>query len=224
MIITIDGPSASGKSSAAQALAQKLGWYYLNTGLLYRAVTYCLLKVCGRSKEELRAVSEGDLARCANFEYLCYAYTPDQGPRVTYDGVAITGYLKDAEIDECVSYISPQPHVRHALSQLQRDLAQTHDVVCDGRDVGSVVFPDANFKFYLTADATVRATRWQKDQRARGHMFTLEQAQQRVQERDTADSARTHSPLVVPDGGIIIDSSDLTLEQTVVALLAHIKQ
>src|SRR3989338_2927703 len=223
MIITFDGPVASGKSSVAQFLAKKLGFYYINTGFLYRAVTYCLLQFHGYNRERLTHVDTQDLRSCIDRKRLVYTYTSETGPQVTYDNQDITRLLKDAEIDHCVSLISPQQEVRHALSQLQQQLAYERNVVCDGRDVGSVVFPKADYKFYLTASLVVRAARWQKDQKVRGKIFTQEQAQASVNERDLQDSSRAHSPLVVPEHAIVIDSSNSSVEETVAHCLSFIR-
>ena len=222
MIITIDGPAASGKSSAAQALAQKLGFYYINTGFLYRAVTYCLSALHDYKREDLKAVNKADLAVCLDPQRLIYSYNSETGPRVAYDGQDITSHLKDLEIDVRVALISPQPDVRHALCHFQRSVAQTKNIVVDGRDLGSVVFPYADYKFYLTASLSVRAARWQKDQQKRGNIFTLQEAEECLNDRDMHDSSRLYSPAVMATDAITIDSSDLNFKEMLDQFLTRI--
>ncbi len=224
MIITIDGPTASGKSSVAKALAEQLGWYYLNTGMLYRAVTYLLLNNYKYTLENLTNVAPEDLAACTDHSRFTYHYDPVDGVEIVYDDVTITQYLKDASIDQAVCLISPQPHLREAMCEFQRQLAQQYDVVTDGRDTGSVVFPHAQYKFFLTASLDVRAQRWQKDQKKRGHDYTLQECKERIAYRDAKDQERGHSPLVIPQGGIVIDNSTLDFAQTIEVFLKYIQE
>lgn len=223
MIITIDGPAASGKSTVARMIAEQLDFYYLNTGLLYRAVTYILIKKHSYTQETLKAVQAEDIAQCVDMNRFFYSYTPQEGSTVLYDTVDITRFLKDPLIDQNVSLISPQPLVREALSHLQRAIAKDHDVIVEGRDVGSVVFPHADYKFFLTASLEVRAQRWRRYQEKKGNIYSLQEAQERVEERDHQDQTRAHSPLVVPANAIIVDSSDITLQESVQEILKHIK-
>lgn len=223
MIITLDGPAASGKSTVARLVAHSLGFYHLNSGLLYRAVTYILLDVFKYDQKKLKAVVEGDLKMCVDQDKLVYEYDQQEGPRVFYNGKIITPFLKTPEIDRAVSLISPQKHVRETLSMLQRALAKQHDIVVEGRDVGSVVFPDAQYKFYLTASLKVRAGRWQLYQSKKGISCSFENAQETLNLRDTRDKDRSISPLVIPTGAIVIDNTDLSLDETVAEVLKFIK-
>ncbi|MFT6765245.1 MAG: cytidylate kinase [Alteromonas naphthalenivorans] len=223
MIITIDGPAASGKSTISRMTAENLTFYYLNTGLLYRAVTYLLMHQYDYTKQTLTSVQNDDLVACTDATRFFYLYSSSNGPSIVYDNKDITDFLKDPVIDQYVSLISPQASVREALSNLQRAIAHTHDVVVEGRDVGSVVFPDADYKFYLTASLKVRAIRWQAYQEKKGNTYSLEQSMDRVEQRDLQDKNRAHSPLVVPDKAITIDNSNLTLKESVQAILKHIK-
>ncbi len=222
MIITIDGPTASGKSSAAAALAKKLGFYYLSTGFLYRSLTYLLITKYGYTETDLRDVQAHDIALCTNPDWFIYTYDPVMGYEITYKGEPIIQYLKDSLIDQYVAIISPQKLVREAMVDQQRLLASQHSIVVDGRDVGSHVFPHAEYKFYLTASLPVRAARWQRDQAKRGHAFTLEECEQRIHARDRSDEERKISPLVIPVGGIVVDNSELMQEQTVATMLSYI--
>ncbi len=123
--------------------------------------------------------------------------------------------MKDASIDILVCVISPQPLVRDHLSEVQRLIAHKNNSIIEGRDTGSVVFPEADYKFYLTAALPVRAARWQNDQAKLGNKYSLAECQECVQFRDTKDVTRSHSPLVIPQDAIIVDNSDLNFEQTV---------
>jgi len=223
MIITIDGPTASGKSTLAAAVAKKLGFYHLNTGLLYRSLSYLLVNVRGYSIQDLEHVQKEDIAECVRPDFFSYEYNEGRDVTVAYRGQPITGFLKDVSVDQYVAIISPQKLVREAMVEQQRALARKYNLVIDGRDVGSHVFPQADYKFYLTASLAIRATRWQKDQAARGHHFTLQEAEAIISDRDEKDMKRHISPLVVPPGGIEIDNSKLSFEQTVDAVLSYIQ-
>lgn len=223
MIITIDGPAASGKSTIARMAAEHLNFYYLNSGLLYRAVTYILIHHHKYTQQTLQSVTQKDVDECTDIKRIFYAYTPQEGSTVLYDNKDITGFLKDPQIDQSVSIISPQKLVREALSQLQRAIADNHDVVVEGRDVGSVVFPDADYKFFLTASLEVRAERWRNYQAKKGNLYSLEEVKELIEHRDLSDKTREISPLVVPAQAITIDNSDLTLEETMLEILKHIK-
>ena len=222
MIITIDGPTASGKSTVAALIAKKLGFYHLNTGFLYRSLAYLLVTTRGYSESALENVKQEDIAECVRPDFFSYTYGVQKDVCVSYKGTEITRFLKDSLVDRYVVLISPQKLVREAMVEQQRALAKKYNLVIDGRDVGSLVFPQANFKFYLTASLPVRAARWQKDQQARGNVFTLEEAQELVHDRDVKDMSRKISPLAVPVGGIEVDNSHLTLDETVQKLLSYV--
>lgn len=222
MVITIDGPTASGKSSVAGAVARVLGFYHLNSGLLYRSLAYLLVTVRGYSQDDLFLVKQDDILACMDSSLFLYTYQ-DGVICVRYNGQEITQFLKDSLVDYYVSLISSQALVRTAMVQKQHELALMHDIVTDGRDVGSLVFPMAQHKFYLTASLPVRAERWRKDQRARGHQFFLAEAESRIQDRDMRDETRKISPLIVPAGAVVIDSTELTFDQTVALVLSYIQ-
>lgn len=223
MIITIDGPAASGKSTIARMVAEHLSFYYLNSGLLYRAVTYILIHNHQYTHQALQSVSQKDIDECTDIKRIFYSYCPQEGSTVLYDNKDITRFLKDPQIDQCVSIISPQKLVREALSHLQRAIADNHDVVVEGRDVGSVVFPDADYKFFLTASLEVRAERWRKYQAKKGNLYSLEEVKELIEHRDSSDKTREISPLMVPAQAITIDNSLLTLEGTMLEILKHVK-
>lgn len=224
MIITIDGPTASGKSTVAELLAQRLGFYYLPTGWLYRAVSYLLVKEFSYTLEMLAHPQEQDVAYCLDPSRLVYTYDSSRGGKLFFNGTDITGFLKDYTVDRSVAIISPIPMVRDLVAQAQRAFARTHDSIIEGRDSGSVVFPNAHYKFYLTASLATRAQRWKEDQKRRGNHFTQEEAEREISVRDRKDMERSYSPLKIPDGAIKIDNTSMTLEETVDALLRCIRQ
>lgn len=216
MIITIDGPVASGKSSVAKRLAQKLGFYYLNTGLLYRAISY-VLSNRGITADSAQSLTTENLFFVSD---LVYRYEHDT-PSVIYQGENITQCLYADSIGQLASIFSAQKVVRDALLALQRSVGKQHDVVVDGRDCGSVVFPHATVKFFLTADVDIRAQRLFNDAtRKRGQ--TLEEAKAHIRERDLRDQTRAVAPLVIPHDAILVDNTDMDLEQTVNFFLKHV--
>lgn len=202
-VITIDGPAASGKSSVARLVAERLGRIYVNTGNMYRAMTWAVLDA-GIDPEDAAAVA----AHCARTPLDCAV---EKGRiRVSVAGHRLSNAeLNSDPVNRAVSHVARVPEVRHALVAAQRDLQKLGGLVMEGRDIGSVVFPESPCKFYIDASEEVRAAR----RRAQGHA-------DQVAERDRIDSTRKTSPLVVPEGARVIDNSHLTLEQAVEAVLA----
>lgn len=220
MVITIDGPVASGKSSVARALASSLDIFYLNTGYLYRGVAYVFHEELAMPIEPHQELSAQELS-CIN--RLRYSYR--QGSAyIDYNGRDITPFLQDALLDSVASTVSANKSVRAALLHVQRDIGKRHDLVCDGRDCGSVVFADADYKFYLDADVAIRAQRVFNDSYRKSRYATIEEAREAIALRDKQDMSRDIAPLKVPKDAIIIDNSHMTLEQTVDAMLAHINK
>jgi cytidylate kinase len=215
MIITIDGPTASGKSTAARLLAHELGYYYLASGLLFRALAYLLVQEKKYSLQMLSQPSEHDVAFYLESPDFTYTYDPVFKEQVCYKGKQLTPYLKSKEIDQAASILSTNPLVREYLMNMQRSIAQRHDIVVDGRDCGSVVFPYAQVKFYLTADLVVRAQRWREEQLKKGIELSFEQAKKEVEVRDLRDMSREIAPLKVPEGAVIVDNTKFTMDETV---------
>ena len=209
MIITIDGPVASGKSSVARALSQHLDIYYLYTGLLYRSVAH-VLATTDETLDDLSFIS------CISYSY------QDDKPQLLYGEQDITKHLAHESLSQQASIVSANPHVRTALLPLQHQVGKTFDLVADGRDCGSVVFPHAPYKFYLTASIDVRAQRLLSDTKRGGVVQTLYGAIEEITARDKRDMEREVAPLRVPEGGVTIDNSDMSIEKTVQQMLAHI--
>jgi cytidylate kinase len=203
MIVTIDGPAGAGKSTIAKLLARRLGIRYLDTGAMYRAVAWKALQR-GVSTEDESALAE--LARTSRIEV-------DEG-RVEMDGKDITGEIRTEAISQAASVISAHPLVRQALVELQRGIGRRGSLVTEGRDQGSVVFPDADRKFYLVASTEERARRRHRDVGGE-----LEAVRSDLERRDARDRNRAASPLVRPTGAIEIDTTALTVEEVMRRIL-----
>lgn len=197
LIITIDGPAGSGKSTVAKGAATQTGFRYLDTGKLYRAITLYLSDL-GIPPVE----NEGLKAALGELELKL------EGGRVLVRGDDVTEKLHTSKVDGIVSLYSALPKVRERLLVLQRAQAGPPGLIADGRDMGSVVFPEADLKIFLTADARERAQRRFLEQSARGERVELEQVLSVVEARDRTDSTRTLAPLVIPPGAVIIDTTD----------------
>ena len=196
-VIAIDGPAASGKSSVARQLARRLGFAYVNSGAMYRAVTWSVLNA---------GIDPSDKDRIAEF-IATLSFGGVLRERELYlliDDVDLTEHLHEDRVNSEVSRVSTVPEVRQVLVQRMRDYAQKNDLVVEGRDIGSVVFSDTPYKFYIDATPEVRAQR----RAAQGH-------RDEIARRDQADSSRATSPLVVAKDAEVIDSSNLTVEQVV---------
>ncbi len=204
-VITLDGPAASGKSSVARLVAARLGRVYVNTGNMYRALTWAVL---ARGANP----ADPDAVRSAAAAVVVESPVTDGQTQVRVDGrLLTTDDLNSDAVNAGVSLVARVPEVRERLVRDQRALAALGPLVMEGRDIGSVVFPDSRLKFYIDASEEVRAAR----RRAQGHA-------DQVAERDRLDSTRKSSPLVVPEGAQVIDNSHLTLEQAVEAVLAGV--
>lgn len=224
MIITIDGPSASGKSVISRILAQKIGYYYVGSGILYRAIAYLLVTHFAYTEETIETPSLGHISQCLDSDRFFYEYKNGHHERIFFDGCDITPYLKDSFFDKMASLVSMCSDVRNVVTHIQRDIAADYPVVVEGRDAGSVVFPDADIKFFLTALPQVRAERWRADQEKRGNRFTYEQAFAAICARDDRDKNRATDPMVIPDDAIIVDTSDLTIDQSVAKIILYIER
>jgi CMP/dCMP kinase len=213
MIITIDGPTASGKTTVARMLAGKLHFYYISSGLLFRGLAYVLVHEYKYGRTQLENPQLADIQRALDPQRFVYQYNAATHEQLFFDNNNITSFLRDSAISTYASLLGTQDSVRTALEKLQHRIADHHNVVAEGRDTGSVIFPHAQIKFYLTASLEVRVARWAKDQQAKGRVITLEQAQAEVQERDERDASRALAPLCIPARAIIIDDSALAQQQ-----------
>ncbi|BDC34726.1 cytidylate kinase [Candidatus Dependentiae bacterium Noda2021] len=219
MIITIDGPSASGKSTVARGLATRLNFYYIASGMLFRAIAYVVTSTTEFTLDTLADSAGAKVQELVASGKLRYTY--DKGhEKIYYDNVEITPFLKTSTLDQYASIIATNKTVRDCINAFQRSIADDYNIVADGRDMASVVFPTADVKFFLTATLRVRAHRWQKDQAHKGLHFTYDQACDALQERDERDKVQLTSPLL--GDIIVVDNSSLTIEQTIETLLGYI--
>ncbi len=213
-MITVDGPAAAGKSTAARRLARKLGFRYLDTGAMYRAATWKALRegVETADAERLREV----VARTA------LELRPDG--RVLCDGMDVTRQIRTPEVTENIFRLADRPGVRKVMRKKQRQFAEHHDVVAEGRDQGTEVFPDADLKFYLTASLEERVRRRTMDLRAAGENASEEDVRAQLARRDAKDRARPVGALRRTEEMILIDNTDLTADEVLRRMLAHVRR
>ncbi len=212
--IAIDGPAGAGKSSVAKVLAKKLNYLYIDTGAMYRAVTWAVLEKNWDIHQDL----EGFLERLE-----LMMVPKGEGFKITIWDQDVTGLIRTPEVNNHVSKIAAIPAVREYLVARQRLLANAGGVILDGRDIGSVVLPNADIKFYLTASVESRAKRRYLEIKDSQPEMTLELIQQNVAERDAMDMSRETSPLVEVEDAIHIDSTELTFDETVAKMQAIIE-
>jgi cytidylate kinase len=205
-VIAIDGPAASGKSSVARELARRLGFIYVNSGGFYRSITWYLLR------KDIQP-EENDLISAALDSAALTCTVQDGESRILLDHVDPAGHLRDDRVNETVSRVSRLPRVRQIVSQKLHDCADGHDVVIEGRDIGSVVFPDTPYKFYIDASPEVRLKR----RAAQGE-------RDEIAMRDHDDVSRAVSPLVTAKDAHVIDTSRVTIEQVVNEILTQLEQ
>lgn len=222
MIITIDGPTASGKSTIAWRIADNLGFYYLNSGLLYRALAYLLSK--NLDENALKDVNYDQLKELLDKNNIDYAYKGLGKPIIFINKIDITDHLNTLAIDKSSSIIAQNKDVREIIFDYQRGLVNDKNAITDGRDTGTVVFDYADLKFYLTASEEVRAKRWQSKQMRDGKDYSLADSIKYIQERDKRDMNRPLSPLKPAENAIIIDNSNLNIDETLDLFLAKIAQ
>jgi cytidylate kinase len=217
IIVAIDGPSGAGKSTVAKSLAKRLGYMYIDTGAMYRAVA-------------LKAKRDGvDINDSAALSRLCenakIGFVPDNGGlRTILDGEDVSEAIRTPEMSMAASAISARKEVREALLFLQRRMGENGGVVLEGRDVGTVIFPNAEAKFFLDATLEERGRRRYKELAAKGNSVTLEQTIEDVRKRDMNDSSRDIAPLKKADDAVLIDSTGLSVEEVVEKMINAIEE
>jgi cytidylate kinase len=221
-VVAIDGPAGAGKSSAARRLAEVLGFVLVDTGAMYRAVALAAMKE-GLSPDDETAV--GALARALVGRHgLKFARDAERGIRVLLDGQDVTDAIRAPEIGMAASTASAHPAVRAALFDLQRQAGEHGGVVLEGRDIGTVIFPDAEVKFFLTARADVRARRRFDELAAKGTATTFDDTLRDVLLRDKQDTMRPVAPLRQAPDAVLIDDSELGIEETVARMAEWVRQ
>ena len=211
IIIAVDGYSSCGKSTFAKAIAARLGYIFIDTGAMYRAVTlYALEHGAIRSG----MVDEEAVVKLLGEISITFRFNPQRGASDIYvNGDLVEGKIRTIEVSNCVSQVSAIPEVRHKLVAMQQEMGRRRGVVMDGRDIGTVVFPDAELKLFMTADPKVRAERRYKELREKGMEVSLEEIERNVRERDKADMSRAVSPLRQAEDAIVLDNSHMTVDE-----------
>ena len=211
IIIAIDGHSSCGKSTFAKAIAARLGYIFIDTGAMYRAVTLYALE---NGAIEMGLLDEQRIVDMLPDIDIDFRFNPQRGASDIYvNGDLVEGKIRTIEVSNYVSQVSSVGAVREKLVALQQQMGLKRGVVMDGRDIGTVVFPDAELKIYMTADAMVRAERRFKELTAKGDKVTLEEIYENVVSRDKADMSRAISPLRKADDAIVLDNSAMSVEE-----------
>ena len=220
LVIAIDGFSSTGKSSISKVVADTLGLIHIDTGAMYRAITLFGLRNFKNEKQEI------DLSKLLqNLNEISLEFRENSGKLEIYlNGENVSKEIRTTEVSDNVSFIAKHPEVRARLVVLQRDIAEKQGVIMDGRDIGTVVLPNAGYKFFLTASADERARRRFLELQSLGIESTIEEVKQNLIERDRIDSEREISPLKQAEDAILIDNTNLNKEETIDLILSYIKK
>ena len=220
LVIAIDGFSSTGKSSISKVVADTLGLIHIDTGAMYRAITLFGLRNFKNEKQEI------DLPKLLqNLNEISLEFRENNGKLEIYlNGENVSKEIRTTEVSDNVSFIAKQLEVRERLVVLQRDIAEKQGVIMDGRDIGTVVLPNADYKFFLTASADERARRRFLELQSLGIETTIEEVKQNLIERDRIDSEREISPLKQAEDAILIDNTNLNKEETIDLILSYIKK
>ncbi len=215
--IAIDGPAGAGKSTIAKELAKRLGFIYVDTGAMYRAMALYLLR------EGVPMDDSGKISAASQRADITIAYK-DGLQQVLLDGENVTAFLRTEEVGNMASVSSANPDVRKKLVELQQNLANRENVVMDGRDIGTCVLPNADVKVYLTASAACRAKRRYEELTAKGETCDLGVIEADIEKRDHQDMTREHSPLRQAEDAVLLDSSDMTIREVVERILVLVER
>ncbi len=218
-VITVDGPSGTGKGTLCGILASWLAWHLLDSGALYRIVAVGALKHSIKQEDE---AALGELARSLDVSFS--SPRPGQDVEVLFEGEEVSHKIRNEDCGRYASIVATYPQVREALLERQRGFRQAPGLIADGRDMGTVVFPDAELKFYLTASPDERAKRRYKQLKGQGIGVNLAQLSADIAERDARDSERSISPLRPAEDAIIVDTSDITIQQVVEQVTNRVRE
>jgi cytidylate kinase len=216
--IAIDGPAGAGKSTIARRLAKELGFYYVDTGAIYRTVAY-FMDLLGISPKDVDGVE-----RYIDELTVSIEYDEEGAQHMIMNGMDVTNDIRTQDISQKASLVSAHSVVREVLLDMQRDVAKKHNVIMDGRDIGTVVLPKANVKIFLTADAEIRAKRRYEELIAKGEKANLPQILKEVQQRDHQDMNRAIAPLKQAKDAVKVDTSNLDIEGVVEAIKIIVKE
>lgn len=222
IIIAIDGHSSCGKSTFAKAIAARLGYIFIDTGAMYRAVTLYALE---NGAIPSGVVDEERVVEMLSDIDIDFRFNPERGASDIYvNGDLVESKIRTIAVSNCVSAVSSIAEVRAKLVAMQQEMGLRRGIVMDGRDIGTVVFPDAELKIYMTADAMVRAERRYKELTAKGDKVTLEEIYENVVSRDKADMSRAISPLRKADDAIVLDNSNMSVEEQMTWFMARYEE
>lgn len=213
MVIAIDGPAGAGKSTVAKRVAEMLGQVYLDTGAMYRAFTLYVLE---------KQIPLKDVEKIK--DSLNHFFLNIDADRVFVNGVDVTKKIRSDEVTDTVSYISSLDFVRKKMVELQRNISENKDIVAEGRDIGTVVFPDTKYKFYLDASIEERARRRLHDKNSNSSTSELSAMVEKIRQRDTYDSSRAISPLRKADDAYYIDSTDMSIEEVCNTIVRRVQE
>ena len=215
--LAIDGPAGAGKSTIAKAVSRELGWIYVDTGAMFRAVALFLLR------EGVKADDKEAVRRAVPGAEVTIRYENGE-QQVLLNGENVSGMIRTEEVGNMASACSVYPEVRERLLELQRSLAEREPVVMDGRDIGTVVLPDAETKVFLTASVRVRAMRRYKELTEKGAVCDLKEIEKDIEERDYRDTHRETAPLARAEDAVLVDSSDMTAREVTDRLLSLVRE
>jgi len=218
MIIAIDGPAGAGKSTVASCLAKELGFVYLDTGAIYRALT---LKALDKN---IDLKDQPNLVKMSENTNLDISNNKDGSIRILLDGEDVSERIRSPRVTQYVSNVAKIKGVRDQMLKLQRNIGQSNDSVVDGRDIGTVVFPNADKKFYLDAEFNERVNRRFKELNATNSRITQEEVESDLKNRDCIDSTRQFAPLRKADDAVYIDTTNMTIEEVVEAILKIVRK
>ncbi|MBQ9796028.1 MAG: (d)CMP kinase [Clostridia bacterium] len=214
MIITIDGPASSGKSTVAEILAKELGFIHFNSGALFRGITAHLYK----HNFDIESISSNSTIPTCNLEVVMI----NNEQHVFVNSIDYTAVLRDNEISTLVAYVAQNKTCREIIDNCQRTFGEKNNIVIEGRDVGSHVFPNAQIKFYLDCSVQERARRRFLEEKTKNSLITIDEIEQQIKKRDDMDKNRDIAPLIVPTDAIIIDSTTLTIDEVVEKMLSYV--
>ena len=211
MIIAVDGPAGSGKSTVSKEVAKRLGITFLDSGALYRTCAYIKLTHKMSDEDLIQAVRNAKMA-----------FSKDGSLYLTINDKTenVSGKIRTPQVAEAVSSVAAMPEIREAVTNQLRQMSETDSVIMDGRDIGTCVFPNADYKFYLSASSLERAKRRMKDYEAQGIEMSINELVREIDERDRKDSEREHAPLKKADDAIEIDTTHLTIEEVISIIAA----